>query len=195
MTVKVSLELIRADRDFNPIGKPQVQECAHSWVEQMAQWMLSYLSDAAVTNVQDVASGFNTTSVPGTGPKYNAVQASADAGVVVGTSAVAPDRNDFQLGAKIADGNGGGQLEHTPLATTVNAFVAVAGGYRLTLEQSFLNDSGGDITVRETGVQTFNRQDTPGTSVYLLLHDLVSPTFTVVNGGAMIVRYHLDWLV
>ncbi len=193
MTVKVSLELIHADRDLKALGEPQVQECAHSWVEQMAQYMLCYLSNAAVANIQDLG-GINRTGDPGLGFKFNAVFSSDLAGIQVGSSATAPDRDDFELTTRILDGNTAGRLEYTPLTSTVSAFVAVTGGYRLTLEQSYLNDSGGSITVRETGLYTLNR-DTAASSFICMLHDLVSPAFTVVDGGAMIVRYHLDWLV
>ena len=193
MAVKVTLELIHADRDLKPIGEPQLQECAHSWVEQMAEYMLCYLSNAQVTSIEE-RSGASVTGEPGTGFKWNAVFGNPEANIQVGTSAVAPNENDFALTARIADGNTAGRLEHTPPGGEVQTFVAVAGGYRLTLEKSFLNDSGADITVRETGVHTFNRQ-TAGSSAFCMLHDLVSPAFTVVDGGAMIVRYHLDWLV
>ena len=108
-------------------------------------------------------------------------------GVLVGTSAVAPTRDDIDLGAKVAHGNGAGQLHHQ--GAILDSPLVVAGGRRLSISRQFDNNSGGPITVEEVALAV---QYVGGPWYFLALHDSV--TEVIPDGDVRVFKYHLDWL-
>lgn len=167
-------------------------ECAHSWTRGMVDLMIVYLSntDGNIVNTGSSAAEIDAD----TSQKFSFLFASTGAGVQVGTGTTPVAREDFNLETSIVNGSGSGQLTFTTLGILTKA-AAVTGGYRIILERSFNNDSGGDITINEVGIIVVSRLSS-GSPVFspLILRDIISPGHTVVNGGAVIVRYFLDWL-
>ena len=110
-------------------------------------------------------------------------------GIVIGTGTTAVDITDSKLVAKIAHGVGAGQMVHQ--AQTWPAGVTTADpDVTFATNRNFNNNSGGGITVGETGIQF--RQGITGstTADFLAIRD--TPTALLVpDGGGCNVSYTL----
>lgn len=109
-------------------------------------------------------------------------------GPVVGTGNTAVTISDYQLEAQIAQGFGAGQLDH--LVTTVDVVTVSAPNAYFAAHRSMVNNSGGSITVRETGLYV---QGKNGTARYLCgVRDVLVSEQVVPDGGAITVDYTLQ---
>ncbi len=192
---RVSLELEEItpeQRRKGEQGTLRKIECAHSWLRGIVDVLIVYISNTDGT-FQDIID--NTFTVDASdSQKLSFLFANTAVGVQVGTGTAAVDRDDFAMATPILDGSTAGRLVYTNPSTLTKA-AAITGGYRIILERSFNNDSGGSITFNESGVAVVTRDITPAARVGpTILRDLISPGHVVVNGGAVIVRYFLDWL-
>jgi len=164
----------------------------NSWVKQWLQILLCRLQNANLSGVLDTGNVSRTlTAVSSVMIRGDAGSGVATHGVLVGTSATAPTRDDFALGAQVQHGTGAGQLSHA--ASVARAPVAITGGYRVTLDRQFANNSGAPVTVEEIALVT-RHTTSAGDQSFLLLHDLVSPEI-IPDGEARVFKYHLDFLV
>lgn len=192
---RVTLEIEQITPEQRRKGEPGTiirLDCAHSWVRGMVDLLICYISNIDLNIVE--TGGTNIQVDADTSPKFSFLFASTGVGVQVGTGTTAVDRDDFDMETIIANGSGAGQLTFTNPGTLTKA-AAVTGGYRIMLERSFNNDSGGDITINEAGIIVATRRSSAVTVTSpLILRDIISPGHTVVNGGGVILRYLLDWL-
>lgn len=175
-------------------GKVRVIENANSWLNQMPRLLLPFFADsvsAPVRTYQDL-NDVTRTLMPERAPKLG-VLSSNITGVQVGTGGTAVDRDNRQLGTRIADGNAATQLVYSVVGALTKT-AAITGGYRVMIERSFNNDSGADITILETGLRILCRNVGNQQGVAMVLRDIINPGHTVVDGGAVIMRYLLDWL-
>lgn len=168
-------------------------DCAHSWVRGMIDLMIVYLSntDGNIVNTGSASVEIDASN----SQKFSFLFANAGVGVQVGTGTTAVDRDDDNLETTVVNGSGSGQLTFAVPCTLTKA-AAVTGGYRIILERAFDNDSGGDITITEAGIIVASRLSSGGPTVSpLILRDIISPGHLIEDGGAVILRYILDWLV
>jgi hypothetical protein len=108
-------------------------------------------------------------------------------GIVVGSSNTAESFEDFRLSNLIL---------HTPDTGAPNCLLynaqvpnestrnTLTNTWSVVQSRIFNNNSGGDITIRETGIYAFTR-----TSIALILRDALSTDITVLNGGQLTVSY------
>ena len=165
----------------------------NSWVKQWIQILLCRLQNANLGGVLDTGNASRTlTAVSSVMVRADAGSGVATHGILVGTSATAPTRDDFNLNAQVQNGNGAGQLSHA--ASVARAPVTITGGYRLTLDRQFANNSGGSITVQEIAL-VVRHTTSAGDQSFLMLHDLVNPAEAIPDGGARVFKYNLDFLV
>jgi hypothetical protein len=192
---RISLELVPVIR-----GTPEEARriSTNSWLKQMAQAVFASMAAASQNGVRAVDG--NTYSILGDFSNYTikfriAAVTGSTKGVVAGTSDAAVDRDDFNLDALIAHGNGVGQLWYN--AQQFAGPAEVDGGYRLTLTRQLDNNSGGGITIREVGlIADYNITGVSNNfTQFLFLRDLIPGGHAVPDGGSVIMRYHLDWLV
>ena len=189
--IALTPEQLRSPFPNHLIGRTRRLENVNSWVRGIVDLLIVYLSDTNGTMRTTGAS--NVTTEAATGPKLSFTFANTGCGVKVGTGTTAVDRDDIDIETPIVSGSGAGQLVYTNPGT-ITKTAAITGGHRVILERSFANNSGGDITITEAGIVVASRT-TSGTNISpLILRDIISPGHTVVNGGAVIVRYLLDWL-
>ncbi len=191
---KVSIEIVEItpeQRKKGEQGKVRAVEDTNSWVRGMVDVLIVYFSNVDGGYVN--SGGTPQTADASSSAKLGALF-SQNTGVLVGTGTTPVDRSDFVLDSQIATGNGAGQLAYTTLSVLTKS-AAITGGYRVTLERSFNNNSGGIITINEAGILVITHQLGVGTtSAPLILRDIISPGHAVADGGAVIVRYLLDWL-
>jgi len=109
-------------------------------------------------------------------------------GIVVGTSDAAWSYTQYCLQAQITHGTGSGQLSYG--ATTTQLVSDTGSPAKLTLQRSFDNNSGGDITVREIGWQLVGKDDGGNPRNFMIARDVITAT-TVPNGGRLTVTYNI----
>lgn len=105
-------------------------------------------------------------------------------GIRIGTDNTPVDIEDFALIAPIAEGGGGGQMEHQ--AVTFN-FIGVVGNVcSFEVERIIDNNSGAQINVREAAIYGQGR-DAAGIKYFCLSRDLVVED--VPNLGSITITY------
>ena len=82
--------------------------------------------------------------------RMNGGEGDASLGIVIGTSNTPVVVDDYAMGAKIAEGYGAGQMHH--LANTFGAPVVFPPSCGYSISRIIVNNSGGLITVRESGL-------------------------------------------
>ena len=165
----------------------------NSWVKQWVQILLCRFQNANLAGVLDTGNVSRTlTAVSSAMVRADAGSSVATHGILVGTSATAPTRDDINLNAQVQHGNGAGQLSHA--ASVARIPVAITGGYRVTLDRQFANNSGASITVQEIAL-VVRHTTSVGDQSFLMLHDLVTPAEVIPDGGARVFKYNLDFLV
>jgi hypothetical protein len=129
----------------------------------------------ATLNTDSVGAGqggwYITTVPPGIGIDGRGIQ--------VGSGSAAVAMGDYALATKIATGSGAGQLNYQ--AQTVGAASTVGLTTTVRVSRSFINNSGGAITVRELGLVIELREVGIANFPFLICRDVVTPT--VVNAG------------
>lgn len=193
---KVGIEIVEItpeQRKNGEQGKVRVIENANSWLLQMPDLLSVFLSnDDTTSTIQDIG-GTGRTCNASMASKLSTLGATTN-GIQVGTGATPVDRDDDDLDVRILEGSTAGRLVYDAVGAITKG-IAITGGYRVQLERSFNNDSGGDITINETGVRSFCRQTGPDANFSAtILRDIIDPGHVVVDGGAVIMRYLLDWL-
>ncbi len=169
----------------------------NSWVKQMAQIMYANIGwiDASAVDVTGTSGSLIITISGYTIRMRIGSVTGSTVGIVAGTSNAALDRDNFNLAAKINHGNGAGQLFYN--TQLYDPLTAITGGYRIRLFRQLDNSSGANITIQEVGLIVDHNW--PGASnnftQFLVLRDLIPGGHTVPNGGSVILRYDLDWLV
>ncbi len=82
--------------------------------------------------------------------KFKAVADEDYIGIVVGTGTTAVTIDDYKLATQIMHGTGSGQMRH--LASTPGSPSVAGSNCDFLTSRVFLNNSGGSITVRESGI-------------------------------------------
>jgi hypothetical protein len=107
-------------------------------------------------------------------------------GNVVGTGDTAVQVTDYALQTLIAHGTSAGQLQYS--AVTFGAPATDATGTSFVVTRVFTNGTGGDVTVKEIGLNAYWSPDTP-IYYFLIARDILSPAITLANGEALTVNY------
>ena len=167
----------------------------HTFVDNAAACLM-----CALTMACDAAAGFSVVNVSGVAKNVAFADQNVagdycvvapinndDYGVLVGTSSVAWAWAQYALQGKIAHGVAAGQLSH---GVTTRSYVANGGApAKCTIQRSFDNNSGADISVREIG--WFMLSEVAAASEYWMAARDVITTTTVPNGGRLTVTYNI----
>jgi len=114
-------------------------------------------------------------------------------GIQVGTSASSVNRDQYQLGGKIAHGSGSGQLSYG--AMTVEDIDGTPPETIFRLIRTFTNNTTDPMTVYEIGLIIGNSYENmrtsfaPTTSYFLIARDVLSSPQTIPAGATLTVRY------
>jgi hypothetical protein len=113
-------------------------------------------------------------------------------GIVVGSGSTPVSPTDYKLASQISHGTGTGQLDYEPQTTTSS--YSDTSSY-LEIARSFVNKSGGDVTVREVGLIARNYwKDAGGVRndvKFLVARDVLPTPVTVKPLGSLTVRYRI----
>lgn len=163
---------------------------SHSYVIQFLELIESFFGSTAkiATDIDGVES--NLTKRPDQIQNMGRVDAGIgtdDYGIVVGinTGSSAEDNEDYVLDTPIAEGSAEGELSYQ--AVTFITPTVDAPNVDFDITRTFLNESGGTITVKEIGIICKNISDT---KYHLLLRDVVSDE-AVLAGYTLTVVYTL----
>lgn len=133
-------------------GYPEEKKPAKSFVRNFMGWLVGCFNSVIITGDVKSTSNSNLTSsnpfMEITGSSGNANKAlvvGTDSGVTLPLAAT-----NYAMGAKIANGTGGGQLSYG--AITIPQPAVVGSDYVIALSRKFANGSAGSITVGEVGL-------------------------------------------
>lgn len=113
-------------------------------------------------------------------------------GIVVGTGDTAFDKDQYALASIIASGNSSGQLAYNAMAANTIAYTAGSKTWKATSSRIFNNNSGGSISVKETGLYFYGSYFASGYSYNMIERSVLSPTVAVANGAQLTVTYEIS---
>jgi len=128
--------------------------------------------------------------------RMNASEGDASLGIVIGTDNTPVAIDDYAMGAQIAEGYGAGQMHHLANSIATSVVSPLNCGYLIS--RIIVNNSGGLITVRESGLyhQHSYRYGPHAGDFYFYSSCGVRDVFTtpqdVPDGGSITVNYTLQ---
>jgi hypothetical protein len=126
----------------------------------------------------------------GTPLAMNAADNEDTYGVVVGRGTASVTPTDYVLSSKIPHGSGSGQLDYG--THTVTSSYTSSSSY-CEISRVFVNVSGSDVVVRETGIIARNNWSKDTADVkFLIARDVLPSPVTVKNLGSLTVRYRIS---
>jgi len=123
--------------------------------------------------------------------KMNGGAENTSMGIVIGTSNTPVDISDYRMGALIVQGFGSGQMDY--MAMVINASVVADPDCEFFMSRQMANNSGGLITVRESGVYVMmERSLSPFWTAYgCVVRDIFTIPQDVPDGGGITIEYTL----
>jgi hypothetical protein len=188
------------DKDGNVVSEKEVP--CHSWTKNFYLSMFSNLcgpnsnsSDGLqVKTIAGVSLDNNTIHLQWTNATADYLGGSgvANKGIVVGNSDTVQTfgTDDYALASIIAHGTGAGQLQYSAQAT---ATVADDGANRtVTHVRSFVNGSGGNVTVKEVGwyIEGYSDVD-PYTDKFMWFRDILGTPIIVSNTQELEITFEI----
>jgi hypothetical protein len=128
--------------------------------------------------------------------RMNGGEGDASLGIVVGTDNTPVTIEDYAMGVQIAEGFGAGQMHH--LANTFDAPVVSPPSCGFSVSRIIVNNSGGLITVRESGIyhQHSYRYGPLADNFYFYsscgVRDVFAAPQDVSDGGSITINYTLQ---
>lgn len=187
----------------------------HSWVRNFYNMMFSVLYGGCGSGSNNFGAGYisakatdATVCYSASGPVsqtrnythcYMGGAADLTSGIVVGTGDTAWNAAQYALASVIANGTGSGQFSY--LTNTINAAGYTAGTktWAATITRVMNNNSGGSITVKETGLYWYAANSGNGYGIYgtagksfMTDRTVLSPTVAVANGAQLTVTYTIS---
>ena len=157
---------------------------SYSFLQQWNRLVYVQMKQAALS-IKDTTGVARNVNDKGENFAMNAGINQTNYGIRVGTGNTPVDIEDFALETPIAQGVGGGQMEH--LVCTVDVSVVAAPSCSFVAHRAIANNSGALITVREAAI--YMRIDT--TWYACGVRDVLVAPQGVPNGGAITI----DWTI
>lgn len=120
--------------------------------------------------------------------EMKAAIAESDRSTVVGSGNTAVTISDFQLETQIAEGTGAGQLNYQAGAVAASVVSAPTCGF--LIERAFVNNSGGDVTARESAIYAEVRLSATFKAI-MIVRDVFGSPQVIPDGGSLVVNYTL----
>jgi hypothetical protein len=170
-------------------------ERGHSWVRNYYNSFIDmFLCSAGVKgtggfaagyiSIKDIAGNYYAAGAASYGPlNHKSSGAGATNGICVGTGNTAWSAANVALATLIAHGNSASQLSYAANSAVTASYTAGTKSWTLTMSRVFNNNSGSSITVKETGLSSFN-----GTQI-LLERSVLGVPVEVANGAQLTVTY------
>ncbi len=190
------LELIVRDKD-GKVTEQRVMK-SESFVRQFLEllWIQAFqLPEVVPYNMRDTANALQNICESGLIFASNGGVGVITHGIVVGTGAVAPTINNYQLGTIIlhdAAPPTAGRLQYS--AVTFGAPASDATTSQFTITRNFANSSGGAITVNEIGLYVKGYLYNV-TYYFMSIRDVIAGGIAVLNGQTLTVNYRIQAVI
>lgn len=132
---------------------------------------------------------YNTDSFGFRGPVGN-----SGYGILVGTGDTAFSAENFAMAAAVVHGTSTGNLTYSAQGVPVVAYDSTSGSEKWTITHTRVlnNNSGGAITIKETGLAWLGDFFNTTAAAYLFERSVLSPTVAVPNGAQLTVTYEIS---
>jgi hypothetical protein len=107
-------------------------------------------------------------------------------GIVIGTDDTAFSIDQFALSAQISNAT----IAHTAMANFTQSYALET--WKMTLVRIFNNNSGGSVTVKETGLYVTGNNFAGSSGSLMFERSVLSPTVAVANGAQLTVTYEIS---
>lgn len=185
-------------KDRNGVLVFDDKQRGHSWTRNFYNLMFAYTSGvptlpgssfgAGYLTLKNTAGSFENTNWPYlVSSGYYGSTLGGVMGIRVGTGDTAFDEDHLTLAAAIAQGTGSGQLSHATGTAHSTAYTAGSKTWKTTGSRIFNNNSGGSITVKETGIYAWY-----STTYFMVERTVLSPSVAVANGAQLTVTYEIS---
>lgn len=185
MTMKYELwySVVVRDRQGKVVSRERRK--SRSFLKQWNQLVYVQMAQPSYLTIKNTAGGDEL--VPG--DTYNFRWYSQSEGqdfvaIVIGTDNTPVTVSDYSLGAKISEGGGAGQMHYLQCSPEVSQVSDQNCGFLSS--NSMVNNSGADITVRESGI--YVRMKT-FTTYCCGVRDVFGTPQVVPNGGSITINY------
>jgi hypothetical protein len=118
-------------------------------------------------------------------PQCNGLITETNRGIIIGTGDTAFSTEQYGLDAQILHGNGSGQMAYSAHAARTFAYTGGTKTWKTTIYRIFNNNSGGSITVKETGLYAT-------VTSFLIERSVLDPTVAVANAAQLTVTYEIS---
>jgi hypothetical protein len=161
----------------------------HSWTRNFWNCIMGSQVWGGAQAGSTYAAGSNRLKAPNAaiGQWYSWVQWGYYGDMNIGTGDTAATTEDYYLAAVIASGNGAGQLLASAMSRGTPSYDSGTHVWTVTDSKIFNNNSGGSITVKETGLHIAASQIN-----YQIERSVLSPTVAVANGAQLTVTYAIS---
>lgn len=177
----------------------------HSWTRNFWNYIFSVAGATGGGGVASFGAGYMSMKLtagdlckdaylPKVNLGYTAGEGDAAYGIVVGTSDTAFSADHYALQALIAHGTGSGQLSYQAQAIGSIEYKSGTKTWEATLTRVYNNNSGGSITVKETGLYYGGALLFYNNSNIKMLNErtVLSPAAVVANGAQLTVTYTIS---
>lgn len=123
---------------------------------------------------------------------FNFRTASAGAGIWVGTGDTAFSVENVAMAALVAHGNSASQLYYAAMTVPVLTYAGAGKTWTNSLARIFNNNSGGSITIKETGLGWRGYGFSNFNEAILVERSVLSPAVAVPNGAQLTVTYEIS---
>jgi hypothetical protein len=184
-------------------------ERGHSWTRNFYNLMFAMLTDARTSGTNNFAEGYmsaknsagsvtynvdyhvqrTTYFVPGGGIVSNILASTY--GIIVGTNAAAFSAEQYALQTVIAHGVATGNLYYHIMSGSDISYDAGTDTWTSKLNRFFENNSGGSITVAETGLYWYGYFFGTSQSYYMIERNVLGSSVAVANGEILKMTYLL----
>ncbi len=185
----------------------------HSWTRNFYNYLFMTTADAPGSGSSNFAAGYLSGKGP-SGTLYGATYCAArggtssdslilaggvhnnttttEYGIVVGTGVTAESPELFTLATLILSGATSGKLAYQAMVAPVVAYTAGTKTWKNTVTRVMNNNSGGSITVTETGLYSMLKLADGTAYNYMVERTLLSPSVAVGNGAQLTVTYEIS---
>jgi hypothetical protein len=182
----------------------------HSWTRNYYTQMFTIGTHSGGGDVNAFGAGYMTAKQVDATLRYNSTGASGDIsgyslagrglyenvttgtfGIKIGTSDTAFSAEHHTLQAVIPAGTGSGQMSHAAMTQPTLAYTAGTKTWKTTHSRIFNNNSGGSITVKETGLYSY-RGILASLNNFMTERSVLDPTVPVANGAQLSVTYEIS---
>lgn len=196
--IGMEYEIEIRDRHGKLISKTKGE--AKSWLWNFMAWLREWFAlnyglvpTYSINDITGTGRTFPTSAskiIYDNGGYINGDSGDENEGIVVGSSDVAVQYDDYALGSKIAHGTGAGQLVYNAQSLENLQYSGGVISFRVT--RTFTNNSGSSVDVKEIGMYMRQLDNTGTARNICVARDVLASPQSVPDGATLTVRYTIS---